>query len=175
MSVFDDIVRDLNTEDDVENLSLTAADESAIFIAAMMESAGIEETLDFVHENASELQAYGLIDDAEVAVEATRNIVRLNKQANFSKVKGLTAIRLARQANDNLYKKYKFHRDKFLAYRDQIMTKYDAKATAEARKSIQNAKRNASRMSSKHGSDITKRMDQQMKKFDDKKSTAIAK
>lgn len=156
-------------------VELDAADESAIVVSALMEGMGVEEGLEYIMENANEMYAYGLIDNAEAAIEAAKNIVRLNKTANLNRETTLAAIRLARKANSPEYKKYRKYRDLFLEAREAIMQKFGAKAKTEAKKTIANAKRNASRMNTKQGSDITKKMDKEMKKFGDKKSTAIAK
>lgn len=176
-NILDELSAMLNSDDtNIDDLSLDPAEESAIFIATIMESMGPEETLSFVSDHADELYAYGLIDNPEAAVEATKNIVRLNKQANLDRETTLCAIRLARKANDAGYKLYRKGRDMMLKGREQIMTKFGNKAKMEAKKNINNAKRKAANMGTKQGADIAKRMDQQMKKFDDKgKNEAIAK
>lgn len=182
MPSIDDLMALENATDEyadeyVEESFIDDADESAIVISSILESMGVEEGLNFIIENAQEMYAYGLISDADYAMEAAKNIVKLNKDANLSRETSVTAIRLARNANDPLYKKYRVAKDKYMAARAAIHQKYGAKAKSIARKTIANSKRKASTMNSKTGAELSKRMDKQVQNYQvgKKNNPAIAK
>lgn len=154
------------TDDNIDKLELTPADESAIFLTALRsESASDEEFLRVVSENSTELALYGLIEDTE-ALEATKTIVRMNRFDKFNAVQKRTCIRLAAQANDPLIKRYIKGRTMMKEAREAIFDKYNNKAKTEARKSLSNSKKKAAAMKSAAGRDITSKIDKSIKKFD---------
>lgn len=155
--------------DDVENAQLTPADESMIFMAALRDECTPDEFDALVKESATEMELYGLIDTADIATEAQRNIVKLNKIAQFNRTQKRTAIRLAASAHDQLFEKYAKFRKLMIGYRLKIYGKYGNKAKSEARKIIANSRRKASSMNSASGKTITDKMDAQVKKFNDDK------
>lgn len=153
--------------DPVEEATLTSADESMIFLSALRDECTEDEYKALVTEGATEMELYGLIDTADIATEAQKNIVRLNKLANFNKVQKRTAIRLAANAKDQLFEKYSKFRKLMIMYRVKIYQKYGNKAKSEARKIISNSHRKASAMHSTTGNTISQKMDNQVKKFND--------
>lgn len=153
----------------VDDASLSAADESMLFLSALRDECTEEEYNALVTESAIEMELYGLIDTADIATEAQKNIVRLNKIANFNKIQKRTAIRLAANSKDQLFDKYSKFRKLMIAYRIKIYEKYGNKAKGEARKIITNSRRKASSISSSAGKTITEKMDHQAKAFNEKK------
>ena len=55
-------------ETNVEDVTLDAADESAIFLAALQDTCTPEEYESLVMENATELELYGLIESANIVI-----------------------------------------------------------------------------------------------------------
>ena len=81
--------------------------ESEIVLTAIRESCGSdEEFAQLMDECATEMALYGVIEDAEVATEASKKIIITDfKAANFNRIQKRTAIRLAMINNDQLYAK----------------------------------------------------------------------
>ena len=169
---YDDINLDfLNTateseEVDIDSISLEGSyDEGLIFLTALREECTPEEYNKIVTEAAVELELYGLIDSSDVVLES-KNIVKLNKLANFNKVQKRTALRLAEKAGDQLYEKYARFRKLMIDSRMKIFTKYLNKSKIEAKKSIMNSLRKASAMKSSFGKTIVDKMDSQIQRID---------
>jgi len=134
--------------------------EAEIFLAALREECENEEEYDRIAtECATELELYGLIHSAEIVTEARKNIVKLNKEANYSKIEKRTAIRLAEKDNSSLYKAYIKGRKLMIAARIKIYERYLSKARPIAKKIIANSRRKASAMKSAGGATITQKMD----------------
>ena len=140
--------------------------ESEIMRTAIRESCGSdEEFADRMDECATEMALYGVIDDAEVATEASKRIVITDfKAANFNRIEKRTAIRLAMINNDQLYAKYRKYRDLFLQAREAIYKKYGAKAKQETKKILMNARRKSANMPSPSGKSIVDKIDKQIDK-----------
>ena len=157
---------------DVEDATLTEADESMIFLTALRDECTPEEFEEIVTKNATTLEAYGLISKADIATEAQRNIVKLNNVASFNRIQKRTAIRLAAESNDQLYEKYAKFRKLMIEYRVKIYQKYGNKAKSEARRIISNAGRKAKAIPSSVGNvgkSIGEKMDNAVKKFNSDK------
>lgn len=148
-----------------DDIVLDAADESAIFLAALQDTCTAEEYNDLVMENLTELELYGLIESAEVVTEGLKIIKhKVTKQENLNREQAKAAFRLARKADDSEMKKYNKHRKLMIESREKIFKKYGAKAKSEARRVIQGAKRKASSMpsTSTTGMSITEKMDKKI-------------
>lgn len=162
------LLNELNQLPSVDDVSVIgdAAIESEIVLTALREECATEaEYADLINASAIEMSLYGVIDDADAAMEAAKKIVIKDyKSAKFNRIQRRTAIRLAMKSNDALYKKYRKYRDLFLESRNAIYQKYGAKAKSESRKIIQNAKRKSANIESKTGKSITEKMDAQIKK-----------
>lgn len=145
--------------------------ESEIVLTALRDECATDaEYADLINASAIEMSLYGVIDDADAAMEAAKKIVIKDyKSANFNRIQRRTAIRLAMKANDPLYRKYKKYRDLFIEARNGIYQKYGAKAKTESRKIIQNAKRKSANIETKTGKSITEKMDAQIKKNSNQK------
>ena len=152
-------------EVDIDSISLESYDEGLLFLTALRGECTAEEYNKIVTEAATELELYGLIDSSDVVLES-KNIVKLNKLANFNKVQKRTALRLAEKANDQLYEKYAKFRKLMIDARMKIFTKYLNKSKVEAKKAIMNAARKASAMKSSYGKTIVDKMDSQIQKID---------
>ena len=155
-------------EGDVEDISLDAADESAIFLAAMQEECTAEEYNALVMENATELALYGLIDNADIVTEAKKISYKQTKQLTFTREQSRAVMRLARKNNDPEYKKYKMYHAKMKESRDKLRTKYGSKAKTEAKQIINGARRKASSMNSVTGKTISDKMDKRIKEMSSK-------
>lgn len=152
-----------DSEINIDNIQLTPADESAILLSALRDTCANEDEYNaLVMEGAIEMELYGLIDSAAIVTEAQRNIVKLNKQANFSREESKACFRLAKRANDPHYAKYKKYNDLRKAEREYIYTKYASKGKTEAKAVINNSRRKASSMPSKTGKSIVDKMDKKI-------------
>ena len=157
----------LNDENvNIDDLSLDAADESAIFLSALRDTCTEEEFNSLVMENTTELELYGLIDNADIVTEGFKIVKhKITKQENLNREQAKAAFRLAKKANSAEWKAYTKHREKMIEARNKIFTKYASKAKSEARKVIQNAKNKASNMSSVTGKTISEKMDKKIKEM----------
>lgn len=171
----DDLFNDAETETDDSALEsalfnddvvLTPADESYIFLEALRSECTPEEFNELAIESATELELYGLIDSADSAMEGQRNIVKLNKFATLSSVQKRTAIRIGARKNDPDYKIYKKHRDAMIKAREKLFTKFASQSKSEAKKIMTNSKHKASAMSTPKGKSIADKMDKAIKKVD---------
>lgn len=145
-----------------------AATESEIFLMAL-EAECSEDEFSAIMENASyEMALYGLIDDADQAMEAMKTIVKMNKKDKFSAIERRAAVRLAKKAKDPAYTKYAKGRTMMLENREIIYRKYGAKAKTEAKQIIQNSRRKATAMGSAAGKSITDKMDKHINEINAK-------
>lgn len=167
------IMSELENMVSVEDATIigNAALESEVVLAAIRnECESDEEFAALMESAATELALYDVISDADIATEATKKIVIKDwKSVNFDRIAKRTAIRLAMVAHDNLYTKYRFHRDKLIDVRNQIYKKYGNKARKEAKRIIMNARNKSANMNSKSGKDITSKIDKQIAKAEAKK------
>ena len=145
-----------------------AATEAEVFLLALRnECASDEEFASILESAGTEMALYDVIPDADIAIEAAKKIVVHDwKTSNFNRIAHRTAIRMAKVNNDTLYAKYSKHRAQFLADREAIFKKYEAKARSQARKIIMNARQKAANMDSTTGKSITQKMDQQIAKIE---------
>jgi len=155
-----------NMSDGLENLTLLGDSkaETELFLTALESECTPDEYQDLMENAAIEMAMYGLIADADVATEATKTIVKMNKTAKYNAIEHRAAVRLAAKNDDVLYAKYAKGRRMMIEAREGIYTKYGAKAKTEAKKIIQNSKRRASAMGSSAGKSITDKMDAQIAK-----------
>lgn len=164
-SIFGD-EEDDDDDDDEDEGELTSADESYIFLDALRNECTPEEFEAIAVESAMELELYGLIDNADSAMEARRNIVKLNKIATLSSVQKRTAIRIGARKNDPSYKLYKKHRDAMIKARKKLFEKYASQSKSEAKKIMTNSKHKAASMPSVKGATIVAKMDTAIKKVE---------
>lgn len=156
-------------EPNIEDLTLDAADESAIFLAALQDTCTPEEYEQIVVEGATELELYGLIENADAVTEATKIVKhKITKQENLNREQSKAALRLAKKANSAEWKQYNLHRTKMKEARAKIMQKYASKSKTEAKKVLQNSKRKASSMNSVTGRSIQEKMDKKIKEMEKK-------
>lgn len=163
--MFDDFMNMID-EESMAGLTLEGdtAIETELFLTALRSECSEEEYNALVQEAAVEMELYGLIDSAQIATEAQKNIVKMNKAAVFNKIEKRAAIRLAEKAKDNLYTKYAKGRKLMVEARIAIYDKYGSKAKSEAKKIIANARRKASSIKSGSGKSIVDKMDKQIEK-----------
>lgn len=140
--------------------------ESEIVLSAIRESCGSdEEFANLMDEAATEMALYGVIDDADVAMEAAKRVVIKDyKAATYNRLEKRTAVRLAKYANDPLYKKYHTYREKFLETREAIYKKYANASKKETKKILMNARRKSANMPSPSGKTIVDKIDKQIEK-----------
>ena len=139
--------------------------ESELFLAALAEECATpEEYARLIDEAAIEMALYGLIDNAEAAMEASKNIIRMTKGAKFNSVERRGCIRLARKAEDPLYDKYAKARKIMIETRKAIYRKYENKSKTETKKILLNNRRKATAMTSDAGKSIVDKMDRQIQK-----------
>ena len=167
----DDIMNFLSdSENNYDDVELSSADESAIFLAALQDSCTPEEYEQLVLENATELELYGLIENAEMVKEAMTVVKhKITKQENLKREQSKAALRIAKRKNTPEYRKYKFHKQKMREYRDKIYAKTASNAKKEAKNVVMNAKRKASSMNTVTGKTITEKMDKKIKEMEKSK------
>ncbi len=158
-------LQNIQTPDDA-TLEGSTLLESEIILTAIRESCDSDEEFDeLMNDVATEMALYGVIDDAEIATEASKRIVITDfKAANFNRIQKRTAIRLAMINNDQQYAKYRKYRDLFLQAREGIYKKYGAKAKQETKKILMNARRKSANMPSPSGKTIVDKIDKQIDK-----------
>lgn len=160
---------------------LTEGMESAILLDVLRETCTKEEFSEFLAENKTDLELYGLINFSALATESyagedgeleeaseARNIVRLNKQAQISREEARISIGLAKKSGDALYKYYHKYAELKRKFRDKIYEKYNGRAKGLARKAVMNSRNKASVMNSKTGSTIINKIDSRIKDLDKK-------
>lgn len=128
----------------IDDIVLTPADESAIFLAAMQDVCTPEEYHTLVTEQATEMELYGLIESAEIATEARKIVYKQTKQMNLNREQAKAALRMAKRENSADWKKYARGRKMMMEARDAIFKKHASKAMAESRRIINNASKKAS-------------------------------
>lgn len=156
----------LDEEPAFESVSIDGdiAVETELFLTAMMESCTPEEFEELVTDAAPTLEMYGVIENAEAAMEAQKNIVKLNKKAKMDSLWKKAAIRLAEKTNDTEYKKYRKYRDLMLESRTKIFAKYETKARKAARDAMANSRRKASNIGGSTGKSIVDKIDKHIEK-----------
>lgn len=160
----------LNGENiDVNSIQLDAADESAIFLAALQDVCTEEEYNQLVMENTTELALFGLIENADIVTEAKKIVYKQTKSMNINREESKACLRLAKKANDQLWKGYQKHRAKMIEFRDKIYDKYGSKGKTEAKRVLNNSRKKASAANSVTGKTITAKMDKKIKEMEKKK------
>lgn len=156
---------------------LTPAAETAIFLDSIYSECGsFEEFKNIVEESAIEWQLNGLIESADAAFEAVKRIQIENfKQVNLDRATRRECIRLAKVNNDPNYPKYAKYRKLMRTYRDKIFSRWETKAKANARKSIQRSKSKAAVSKGTKATQTVKKLDSTLKKIDSngRNNTAI--
>lgn len=157
---------------------LTEGLESLLFLDTLRATSTKEEFKQFLADNATELELYGLVSPAAIARESymddedldtameAKNIVRLNREAKISREEARISIGLAKKGNDPLYKYYHKYSGLKRQFRDKIYAKYGSRATPLARKAVLNSRNKASLMNSPAGSGIVGKIDSRLKQLD---------
>lgn len=140
-------------EPDLDDIKLTVADESAIFLASMQEACTPEEYNTLVMENLTALEMYGLIDSAEVATEAQKIMYKKTKQQTMTAEQNKAVMRMAKRLNLPEYQKYRKYIKLAFEEREKLRRKLGAKAKVEVKRSMSSAKRKASSMNGGANSD----------------------
>ena len=162
------------SDDYIDMVELTQADESALVLSVIQSNSTPEEFEQIVTESAVDMECYGLIKSADAALEATKNIVRLNKFAGLSREEAKAELMLAKRANDPAYKLYKKYRKLMKDQKLKIHQKYGTRAKSEARKIIANSRHKAAAMKTKNGNVIVSKIDAGLKKLDSNLRTGAA-
>lgn len=153
-------------DSDFDDDSLDSATESSMFLDMMMESCDdLDEFQDLVTENAYDWEMYGLIDDAQSALEATK-VMRVEnwKEKNRKRLINRECIRIAMKKGDPNYTKYKKYRDLMREYREKLFEKYTPMATRNVKAAQQNARHKAANMHTTGGKDVNARINKAMDK-----------
>lgn len=159
------LLSDLNMPASIDDLTIDdPATESSIILAAIRENCTTDEEFnDLINDAAVEMAIYGIIDDADAAMEASRRIIiKDSKAADLNRIQGKVAIALAKKAGDSLFTKYKKYRDLMLDAKGKINAKYGARAKTEAKRIMMNSKRKASNLESKSGKSINEKIDREI-------------
>lgn len=156
--------------DDVNVVGIPAIESEIVLEAIRTECDSDEEFASLMEAAGIEMGLYGVIEDADLAMEAAKRVVVKDwKAANFNRIAKRTAIRMAMVNNDALYTKYKMYRDKLLEVRDKIYVKYGNKAKVQAKKILANARNKSAAMSGNAGKSITDKMDRAIANAENKK------
>lgn len=151
---------------DYEDTELTPADESVYFLDALMsECSSLEEFQSIVLEQAVDFQLYGLIEDADAAMEAVKKIkIDDWKHVNFNRLVHRECIRLAKKNKDPNYAKYHMFREKMRGFRSKIFTRWENKAKTNVRKALQNSRNKAASINTTAGKKVTSQLDTAIKR-----------
>lgn len=151
---------------DYEDDELTSADESVYFLDTLMEEcSSLEEFQAIVTENAVDFQLYGLIEDAEAAIEAVKKITIDDwKHVNFNRLVHRECIRLAKKNNDPNYAKYAMFRSKMRGFRQKIFDRWESKARTNVRAALQHSKSKASNINTNTGRKVTSQLNNAIKR-----------
>ncbi len=143
-------------EDSIVDGELDPATESAFFLDMMAdECESAEEYVSMVQENAAVWEMYGLIDDAEAAIEASKKVTYDDwKSTKMKRRVGKEVMKLAAANMPQKYEKYRMYREKALALRDEFYSRYKNKAIQNAKLAMRNTGAKAANMNSTHGNKI---------------------
>ena len=161
-SIDDDIDIALEGSSEYENTELTAEAEASIFFDTVMESCdSLEEFQAMVMEKAVDWQMYGLITDAEAAMEAVKKITIQDwKKVNMDRLVGRECIRLAKENKDPNYAPYAKARAVMKDKRAKLFVKWTTKAKSNVKAALMNSKNKASSMTSKSGDALKKKINE---------------
>ena len=138
-----------------------AADRDAILLTALLESSDSpEDFVNFVEENVSTMEVYGILSP-EVATEASVKKIKvvMNKQSQMSRAEKLAAFTLARQEGSENYKKYLLFKTKMREQAAIIFKKFGSRGKKIARQQLNGAYHAAKRVPGKAGAQMTERID----------------
>ena len=153
-------LKNMVTADDVTAIGNAAIESEIILTAIRTQCDSDEEFAELMESAGIEMGLYGVISDAEIAVEASKKVVIKDfKAANFNRIAKRTAIRLAMLAEDSLYDRYAKYRKLLLETREKIYQKYGNKAKTETRRILMNGRNKSGNMTSAGGKNITDRID----------------
>jgi hypothetical protein len=68
--------------------------------------------------------------------KAKTKMIKLTKKSQIRRAGGRAAIQIAKEKKDPVYKKYEYHRQKYLELKKKIMKKNSRKGLARAKKSL---------------------------------------
>lgn len=150
-----------------ESVNLTEADSTEVLLAAIESTFDTaQEYADFLNDNATEMELYGIADGETIATEAKRVVSTITKQSEMSKAERRLVIKIAAREGNPHYEKYNKYKKLFLQERDYLREYYKAKAKKELREQLRNKSRKASTMSSASGKNIANRIDKTLKNLD---------
>lgn len=162
----------------------SAADRTAVFLAAMEEECTPEEFKELVLDQATALEAYGLIDDAD-AVRAAYGIVEsgnasameaayknrkmkfvLSRGTQMTRAQKKAAMKLAKRNTDPNYEKYVTYRNKMIFYRQKVYDKWLSRGTREAKRLLKASAQTASTIRDSRGRQMEDKIKESIKKAD---------
>ena len=146
----------------------SAEDRALIMLAAIQEQcASDEEFVNFITENASTMEIYGLLPP-EVATEASVKKVRstFTRQSQLSRAEKLAALRLAKTNNDPNYAKFVKYKALMRAYEAKVLQKYSSKGKVIARKQLNGTYVAAKNIPGKQGAQMADKIDKAIKAAD---------
>lgn len=146
----------LEGDEELVGGELDSATESAFFLDMMADSCeSPDQFISMVNENATMWEMYGLIDDANAAVEVAKKVTYDNwKETRMSRRIGKEVMKLAKANMPAKYEKYRMFREKALTLRKEFYQRYGAKAKQNARAAMRNTGAKAANMNSEHGNKI---------------------
>lgn len=140
-----DGMQDFLDEYNESEVELDEADEAAILMDGLQDECTDEE-FQLVLENLHELEIYGLIPSAEVAMEAKKIVYKQTKQMNMNRERARAALRIAEKKNTAAWKKYHKARMQMIEARNDIYKQHAAESTKVAKNTLSNARKKASSM-----------------------------
>ena len=142
-----------------ENTELTPAAESMVFLEVISQQCeSLEEYQEMVATEAVGWELLGLIENADIAMEAVKKITIQDwKKVNMDRLIGRECIRLAKATNDPNYAPYSKARENMKMRREKIFAKHLNKARANVRAAIANSRNKVS--ASKSSTELKKKID----------------
>ncbi len=142
------------------------ADRAFVIMAALKEACTPTE-FEAIMDDRTALEAYGVIPTATTAMEGVeKRIARYTMTSKLSQATKAACLRLAREAGDPNYEKYRIHRIKMFEFREKIYQKYENKARRVAKDIIRGAKNGSTAMKTQKGKSITDKLEKAVKKIE---------
>ena len=166
---------------DDENDQVAAAVESAtldskedatgLLLCAMREVCTPEEYNSLVMENATLWEVYGMLDNSQAVMESAvpsrkKVVAKYTRASYLSRATKYACMRLAKNNNDPNFPKYIKYRNLMKDYREKIYTKWESKATREAKRLLRGDATAAASVKDARGRQMEDKINQAIKKVD---------
>lgn len=153
--------------DSINNVTLESDADRAMVIMAALKEESTPEEFGAMMESARQLEIFDVVPNATTAMEAVeKRIAHYTKTSKLNQATKAACLRLAKQAGDPNYDKYRKYRLLMFEAREKIYTKYESKATRVAKDILRGARNGAASMKNATGKGISDKLDKTIKKIE---------